>query len=104
MHRRHSAPAMLYQELSLAQRVLRDIATGETSSVLVDSPDALADLATELTERLGRIDAGGQSIVRLEATVTATRLSDSEEATLLIEVVDADESGFTIQLGAPEPK
>src|SRR5512139_858118 len=31
------APALLYQDLSLAQRVLRDMATEETSRVLVDS-------------------------------------------------------------------
>lgn len=36
-------------------------------------PDALADLALELTERLGRIEAGGQGIARLEAEVAATR-------------------------------
>ncbi len=43
--RLRTAPATLYQELSLAQRVLRDIATDETTSILVDSPDALAELA-----------------------------------------------------------
>ncbi len=42
--RRQSAPATLYQELSLAQRVLRDIASDETTSILVDSTDALAEL------------------------------------------------------------
>jgi ribonuclease G len=31
------APAMLYQELSLAQRVLRDVATEETTTIQVDS-------------------------------------------------------------------
>src|SRR5690606_32664483 len=43
--RRRTAPAMLYEELSLAQRVLRDIATDETTSILVDSPEALAELS-----------------------------------------------------------
>ncbi len=33
------APALLYQDLSLAQRVLRDMATEETSRVVVDSRD-----------------------------------------------------------------
>jgi ribonuclease G len=31
------APAVLYQDLSLAQRVLRDMATEETDRVVVDS-------------------------------------------------------------------
>src|SRR5690606_4981144 len=42
--RRGSAPVLLYQELSLAQRVLRDIASVATVPSLVDSADALADL------------------------------------------------------------
>lgn len=36
-------------------------------------PDALADLATDLAERLGRIESGGQGIARLEAEVRTTR-------------------------------
>ena len=39
-----SAPALLYQELSLIQRVLRDIASEQTSGVIVDAPDALLEL------------------------------------------------------------
>ncbi len=34
------APQLLYQELSLAERSLRDLATADTSLILVDSPDA----------------------------------------------------------------
>jgi ribonuclease G len=38
------APALLYQELSLPQRVLRDIATDATSAVVVDAPAAFEQL------------------------------------------------------------
>ena len=46
-------------------------------------PDALADLATDLSERLGRIDAGGQGIARLEANVAATRTAYDAATTAL---------------------
>ncbi|RPH43411.1 MAG: ribonuclease G [Burkholderiales bacterium] len=38
------APALLYQELSLIQRVLRDLASEQTSGVVVDAPGALEEL------------------------------------------------------------
>jgi ribonuclease G len=38
------APALLHQDLSLAQRVLRDFATGDTGRVLVDSRENFARL------------------------------------------------------------
>lgn len=43
------APAMLYQELSLAQRVLRDVVTDQTASIQIDSREnfvALQEFAT----------------------------------------------------------
>jgi ribonuclease G len=40
----HHAPALLYQELSLIQRVLRDVATEQTTAVTVDSPAAFDEL------------------------------------------------------------
>ncbi len=39
-----AAPALLYQELSLAQRVLRDIATEETTTIQVDSRENFVKL------------------------------------------------------------
>jgi ribonuclease G len=39
-----TAPALLYQELSLIQRVLRDLASEQTSGVIVDAPGALEEL------------------------------------------------------------
>ena len=39
------APQLLYEDLSLAQRVLRDMVTGETSRVLVDSRETWQKLA-----------------------------------------------------------
>ncbi len=53
------APALLYQDLSLAQRVLRDMATEETSRVVVDSRETFVrmqefarDYTPALVERL----------------------------------------------------
>ena len=49
------APALLYQDLSLAQRVLRDIATEETSRIVVDSRETYAkmqEFAREYTPAL----------------------------------------------------
>ena len=49
------APALLYQDLSLAQRVLRDMATEETSRVLVDSRETyvkMIEFASEYTPAL----------------------------------------------------
>jgi ribonuclease G len=53
------APALLYQDLSLAQRVLRDMATEETDRVVVDSRETFVrmqefarDYTPVLTERL----------------------------------------------------
>ena len=43
--RGRQAPALLYQELSLGQRVLRDIAGDTTTTILVDSAEALEELA-----------------------------------------------------------
>ena len=39
-----AAPAIVYQELSLPQRLLRDLVQDNTDSVLVDSPDAITEL------------------------------------------------------------
>ncbi|MEP7208711.1 MAG: Rne/Rng family ribonuclease, partial [Casimicrobiaceae bacterium] len=49
------APALLYQDLSLAQRVLRDMATEETTRVVVDSRETfvrMLDFAREYTPAL----------------------------------------------------
>jgi ribonuclease G len=49
------APALLYQDLNLAQRVLRDMATEETSRVLVDSRETytkMLEFAREYTPAL----------------------------------------------------
>ena len=41
-----AAPALLYQELSLAQRVLRDFATEETTTIQIDSRENFQKLQT----------------------------------------------------------
>ncbi|MGH1360702.1 MAG: ribonuclease G [Burkholderiaceae bacterium] len=43
--RSNPAPLLLYQELSLAERSLRDLATSETSVILIDSGEALERLS-----------------------------------------------------------
>ena len=48
-------------------------------------PDALSDLATELTGRLARITAGGEGIARLEAEVAAARSAYEQAAAALSE-------------------
>ena len=51
------APALLYQDLNLAQRVLRDMATEETARILVDSRETFAkmqEFAREYTPALRR--------------------------------------------------
>src|SRR5262245_25977585 len=57
--REKPAPALLYQDLSLAQRVLRDMATEETDRIVVDSRETfvkMEEFAREYTPALvGRI-------------------------------------------------
>ncbi|OHT21574.1 DNA repair protein RecN [Edaphosphingomonas haloaromaticamans] len=48
-------------------------------------PDALPALAAELSERLGRIEAGGEGIARLEAEAAAARAAYLDAATALTE-------------------
>lgn len=43
--RSNPAPLLLYQELSLAERALRDLTTSETSCILVDNDEALERLS-----------------------------------------------------------
>ncbi len=42
--RTRTAPALVYQELALTQRVLRDLAAESTQSVIVDSADAMSQM------------------------------------------------------------
>jgi len=51
------APALVYQDLNLAQRVLRDMATEETTRILVDSREThqrMAEFAEQYTPALSR--------------------------------------------------
>jgi ribonuclease G len=51
------APSLVYQDLNLAQRVLRDMATEETTRILVDSREThqrMADFAGQYTPALSR--------------------------------------------------
>jgi len=53
---RQPAPSLLYEDLSLAQRVLRDVATDETTSIQVDSREnflALQDFGRQYVPKVG---------------------------------------------------
>lgn len=56
--RRH-APALIYQELDLTRRVLRDVASEATTAILIDSPEALDSMrafaSTYLPSLIGRL-------------------------------------------------
>ena len=58
-----SVPRLLYQELGLAQRVLRDIASDQTTSIIVDSAPALEQLqefaSTYMPGLLGKLRRHG---------------------------------------------
>lgn len=58
-----TAPARLYGELSLTQRVLRDIATDQTTGIVVDAPAAFDELqafaATYMPQLLGKLRRHG---------------------------------------------
>jgi ribonuclease G len=42
--RRRQAPALIYRELDLTRRVLRDVASESTSAIITDSPEALESM------------------------------------------------------------
>jgi len=93
--RERSAPAMLYQELSLAQRVLRDIATEDTVSILVDSREAFDELGgfaaaymPSMRERL-RVYSGERPIFELHNI-------ENEIARALSRRVDLKSGGYLI--------
>jgi ribonuclease G len=46
----HSAPSLLYQDLSLAQRVLRDFVNDETATIQIDSRENFAKLSEFATD------------------------------------------------------
>src|SRR5512137_1344903 len=52
-----TAPALLYQELSLAQRILRDVATEETTTIQVDSRENFQKLQTFARQFVPRVEA-----------------------------------------------
>jgi len=74
------APALLYQDLNLAQRVLRDMATEETSRVVVDSRETftkMLEFAREYTPALI------ERIAARSATRPGTELGIGDDAALI---------------------
>ena len=52
-----ASPALLYQELSLAQRILRDVATEETTTIQVDSRENFQKLQMFALQFVPRVEA-----------------------------------------------
>jgi ribonuclease G len=90
-----AAPRLLYQELSLPQRVLRDVATDATTSILVDSPAALAVLQefanTYMPSLLGKLrrHAGDRPLFDMHRV-------EEELAKALARRVDLKSGGYLI--------
>ena len=93
--RQASAPALLYQELSLGQRVLRDIAGDTTAAILVDSPEALAEL-TEFARTYMPTMAGRLRQYNGERPLFELHGVEGEIAKALSRRVDLKSGGYLI--------
>jgi ribonuclease G len=93
--RERPAPSCLYQELSLGERVLRDIATERTGAILVDSREALVALTafarTYMPSMAGRLRhyAGERPLFELHGV-------EDEIARALSRRVDLKSGGYLI--------
>jgi len=93
--RERPAPSLLYQELSLGERVLRDLATDRTGAIFVDSREALAELSdfarTYMPSMAGRLRhyAGERPLFELHGV-------EDEIARALSRRVDLKSGGYLI--------
>ncbi|MBN9428127.1 MAG: ribonuclease G [Burkholderiales bacterium] len=105
--RQKTAPLLLYQELSLGQRVLRDIASDSTGAILIDSVDAFAELSefarTYMPSMAGRLRqySGERPLFELhgveeETTKALSRRVDLKSGGYLI--IDQTEAMTTIDV------
>lgn len=102
-----SAPATVYRELALEQRVLRDLASDSTSAIIVDSAQALADMrqfaSVYLPSLLDRVRAHGSQRpifelngVEDEITRSLSRRVDMKSGGYLI--IDQTEAMTTVDV------
>jgi len=90
-----SAPSLLYQELSLAQRVLRDIATEETTTIQVDSRENFVKLQQFATQFVPRV-AGKLAHYTGERPLFDLYSIDGEIERALARRVDLKSGGYLI--------
>jgi len=88
-------PSMLYQELSLAQRVLRDVATEETGAILVDSRENFQKLQLFARNYVPRTD-GKLNHYTGERPLFDLYLIDAEIERALGRRVDLKSGGYLI--------
>lgn len=89
------APALLYQELSLAQRVLRDLVTDATRSILVDSHENYERLHAFATEYMPSV-ADRLQLYRGERPLFELYNVDAEIEKALGRRVDLKSGGYLI--------
>jgi len=89
------APSLLYQELSLAQRVLRDIATEETTTIQVDSRENFVKLQQFATQFVPRV-AGKLAHYTGERPLFDLYNIDAEIERALARRVDLKSGGYLI--------
>jgi len=90
-----AAPFLLYQELSLAQRVLRDIATEETTTIQVDSRENFVKLQQFATQFVPRV-AGKLAHYTGERPLFDLYSIDAEIERALARRVDLKSGGYLI--------
>ena len=93
--RQSQAPALLYQELSLAQRVLRDLVTDATRSIQIDSRENFEHLQAFAVEYMPRVSARLQ-LYRGERPLFEQYNVDEEIEKALGRRVDLKSGGYLI--------
>ena len=93
--RQVQAPALLYQELSLAQRVLRDLVTDATRSIQIDSRENFERLHAFAAEYMPRV-AGLLQLYRGERPLLEMYNVDAEIEKALGRRVDLKSGGYLI--------
>ena len=89
------APSLLYDELSLAQRMLRDKVTAATETIFVDSREAYASLKS-FAERFVPGAAAKLSLYKAERPLFEARGVDAEIEKALCRRVDLKSGGYLV--------
>ncbi len=89
------APSLLYDELSLAQRMLRDKVTAATETIFVDSREAYASLKS-FAERFVPVAAAKLALYKAERPLFEARGVDAEIEKALCRRVDLKSGGYLV--------